>query len=91
MSFSSLVKSIFLIAVALANSSTIYLSLYNTFSLFIPIGVIVLLVFLNAFKYSIPKILFEPDITLAYLLISFKYISKAFSLAFGKELPFCNS
>ena len=56
-----------------------------------PIGVIVLLVFLIAFKYSIPSILFEPESTLAYRFISFRYIIKAFSLAFGKECPFFNS
>src|SRR5699024_4160885 len=88
---SSFVISIFLIAVALANSSTMYLSLYNTFSLFIPIGIIVLFVFFIAFKYSMPKILFDPAITFAYFFISFKYIIKAFSLAFGNEFPFFRS
>ena len=35
--------------------------------------------------------LLDPAITFAYLFISFKYIIKAFSLAFGNEFPFFNS
>ena len=41
--------------------------------------------------YSIPKILFGEDKIFAYLLISFKYISTAFSRALGNDTPFDNS
>ena len=47
--------------------------------------------FFKAFKYSIPKILFGEESTLANLLILPRYIIKAFSLALGKETPVDNS
>ena len=76
-----------LMAVALAKLFLTSNSLYPTFILLIAIGFIVLFNLFKALIYSIAKILFGLDKILEYFIISFKYISKAFSLAFGKDRP----
>ena len=81
----------FLIAVLLAILPVNLMSLWYASNLGIEIGVIILLYFFKAFKYSIPKILLGEERIFTYFRISFKYIINAFSRAFGKDIPLCNS
>ena len=89
--FQPLFFTIFLIAVALAIFPVYVVSLYPASNLSIVKGMILLLHFFKAFKYSIPNILLGEERTFENFLISFNYISKAFSRALGKDIPLCSS